>query len=31
MGVAGEAGMAGPWRRYADAGLGLRFWLAIAG
>jgi isoleucyl-tRNA synthetase len=26
-----EAGVAGPWRQYADAGLGLRFWLAVAG
>jgi hypothetical protein len=31
-GPAGDApGVAGPWRQYADAGLGLRFWLAVAG
>jgi hypothetical protein len=26
-----EAGVTGPWHEYADAGLGLRFWLAVAG
>jgi hypothetical protein len=26
-----EAGVTGPWHEHADAGLGLRFWLAVAG
>jgi hypothetical protein len=27
----GDGGVAGPWHRHADDGLGLRFWLAVAG
>ncbi len=30
-GASREAGGSGPWHGYADAGLGLRFWLAVAG
>jgi isoleucyl-tRNA synthetase len=30
-GQAGVAGVAGPWHQHADAGLGLRFWLAVVG
>ena len=26
----GPTGATGPWQEYADAGLGLRFWLAVA-
>jgi isoleucyl-tRNA synthetase len=29
-GAAGAAGAAGPWYEYADADLGVRFWLAVA-
>jgi isoleucyl-tRNA synthetase len=29
-GAAGGANVAGPWHEHADAGLGLRFWLAVA-
>ena len=30
-GGSGEAGGSGPWHAYSDAGLGLRFWLAVTG
>ncbi len=29
-GLAGAGSLAGPWHQYADDGLGLRFWLAVA-
>jgi hypothetical protein len=30
-GVGPADGVAGPWHAHADADLGLRFWLAVAG
>ena len=30
-GAPAEAGVTGPWHEHADTGLGLRFWLAVAG